>query len=48
MIFDLKLGLHEGTRSPVIVWLCLLFYSICFVEISQNCHKLGKFALPII
>ena len=36
MIFVIKLRLHEGRCSPVIIWLCLWFSSICFSETSQN------------
>ena len=42
MIFVIKLKLHEGRRSQVIIWFCLLFSSICFGEISQNFHNLGN------
>ena len=41
MIFVVKLRLQEGRRSPVIIWLCPWFSSICFGEISQNFHNLG-------
>ena len=40
MIFVTELRFHEGRRSPVIIWLCLWFSSICFNEISQNVHNL--------
>ena len=40
MILVTKLRLHEWRRSPVIIWLCLWFISICFREISQNVHNL--------
>ena len=40
VIFDFKLRLHEGRRSPAIIWLYLWFSSICVGEISQNCHCL--------
>ena len=30
MIFVIKLRLYKGRRSPSIIWLCLLFSSICF------------------
>ena len=40
MIFVIKLRLHEGRCSPVVIWLCPWLSSICFNEISQNCHNL--------
>ena len=48
MIFVFKLRLHEGRRSPAIIWLCLWFSSICFGEISQNFHSFVKIFLLII
>ena len=39
MIFVINLRLYEGWRSPVLIWLCLWFFSICFGEISQNFHN---------
>ena len=39
MISVIKLRLYQGTRSPMIIWLCLWLYSICFGEISQNLHN---------
>ena len=44
MISVIKLRLHQGTRSPMITWLCLWLYSICFSEISQNLHNFFKFS----
>ena len=38
-IFVIKLRLHEGRRSPVIIWLCPCSSSICIGEISQNFHN---------
>ena len=43
-IIKMILMLHEGRRSPVIIWLCLWFPSICFYEISQNFHNLWNFS----
>ena len=40
MIFVIKLILHEGRRSPAIIWLSLKVSSICSSEISQNVHNL--------
>ena len=34
-IFVIKLRLHDGKRSPVMIWLCLWFSSICFGKISK-------------
>ena len=48
MIFVFKLRLHEGRRSPAIIWLCLWFSSICFGEISQNFHSFVKIVLLVI
>ena len=48
MIFVFKPRLHEGRRSPAIIWLCLWFSSICFGEISQNFHSFVKIFLLII
>ena len=48
MTFVFKPRLHEGRRSPAIIWLCLWFSSICFGEISQNVHSFVKIVLPII
>ena len=48
MVFVFKLGLHEGRRSPAIIWLCLWFSSICLGEISQNFHSFVKIFLLII
>ena len=42
MISVIKLRLYQGTRSPMIIWLCLWLYSICFGEISQNLHNFWK------
>ena len=44
MISVIKLRLYQGTRSPMITWLCLWLYSICFSEISQNLHNFFKFS----
>ena len=41
IIFFIKLRLHKGRCSPVIIWLCLWFSSICLVDISQNFHNLS-------
>ena len=43
-IIKMILMFHEGRRSPVIIWLCLWFPSICFYEISQNFHNLWNFS----
>ena len=48
MTFVFKPRLHEGRRSPAIIWLCLWFSSICFGEISQNVHSFVKIVLLII
>ena len=40
MIFVNKLRLYEGRHLPVIIWLCLLFSSTWFGEVSQNFHNL--------
>ena len=46
-IFVIKLRLHDGKRSPVMIWLCLWFSSICFGKISksfiicENCLPFG-------
>ena len=42
MIFVTKLRLHEERCSPAIIWLCLLFFSIFYYEISQKFHNLWK------
>ena len=42
MILVIELRLHERRRSPVIIWLCQWFSSICFDEISQNFHNFHK------
>ena len=33
MIFVIKLRFHEGRRSPVIIWLCPWFSSICLLAL---------------
>ena len=48
MIFVIKLRLHEGRRSPAIIWLCLWFSTICFREISSKVAQFVKIVLSII
>ena len=40
MIFVNKLRLCEGRHLPVLIWLCLVFSSTWFGEVSQNFHNL--------
>ena len=44
MLFVVKLWLHGGRRSPVVIWLCLCFSSICFGEISRASLSVNGFS----
>ena len=41
MVFIMKLTLHEGRHSSAIIWLCLLFSSICILK-SRKISKVYK------
>ena len=48
MIFVIKLRLHEGRRSPVVIWLCpLIFFNLLRWNLSKL-SQFVKFVLPII
>ena len=44
--FVIKRRLHEGRRSPAIIWLHLWFSPICLCEISKNFLSLWKLSCP--